>query len=277
MDRGPKDFDFQGELDRANLGSAACHAGGWGFGARARSEGNQTICNAHAVMPRCRSNVVRIQRKARRQLASRRNTAAEDSTVTRRRIDPRTADRAITTRSPPEPRVPPALPSGSRLGHRQSNREPGLGGSDCCCWPSGERATGRRLLLAVVDSEASRRRCQNFGSGGIVSSDIASTPDGRVRAFRAFRDCRRRRQDACPRTKAGLARRSWPGSGAPASRRGCRAKGWSVRLVEDDSGMPQNFIAVDREQSFLLPPSLRDWVPEDHLVWTILARLTSWI
>ena len=26
MDRGPKDFDFQGELDRANLGSAACHA-----------------------------------------------------------------------------------------------------------------------------------------------------------------------------------------------------------------------------------------------------------
>jgi transposase len=29
--------------------------------------------------------------------------------------------------------------------------------------------------------------------------------------------------------------------------------------------MPQNFIAVDREQSFLLPPSLRDWLPADHL------------
>jgi transposase len=37
--------------------------------------------------------------------------------------------------------------------------------------------------------------------------------------------------------------------------------------------MPQNFIAVDREQSFLLPPSLRDWVPEDHLVWTILGTV----
>jgi hypothetical protein len=26
-------------------------------------------------------------------------------------------------------------------------------------------------------------------------------------------------------------------------------------------GMPQNFVAGDRDQSFLLPPSLRDWVP----------------
>ena len=39
--------------------------------------------------------------------------------------------------------------------------------------------------------------------------------------------------------------------------------------------MPQNFIAVDREQSFLLPPSLRDWVPEDHVVWTILAAVAE--
>jgi transposase len=37
--------------------------------------------------------------------------------------------------------------------------------------------------------------------------------------------------------------------------------------------MPQNFIACDREQSFLLPPSLLEWVPEDHLVWTILGAV----
>jgi transposase len=37
--------------------------------------------------------------------------------------------------------------------------------------------------------------------------------------------------------------------------------------------MPQNFIVCDREQSFLLPPSLLGWVPEDHLVWTILGAL----
>ena len=37
--------------------------------------------------------------------------------------------------------------------------------------------------------------------------------------------------------------------------------------------MPQNFIAVDREQMFLMPPSLRDWVAEDHLVWTVLGAV----
>jgi transposase len=40
--------------------------------------------------------------------------------------------------------------------------------------------------------------------------------------------------------------------------------------------MPQNFIECDREQAFLLPPSLRDWLPEDHLAWFVLdavARL----
>ena len=39
--------------------------------------------------------------------------------------------------------------------------------------------------------------------------------------------------------------------------------------------MAQNFIAVDREQVFLMPPSLRDWVAEDHLVWTVLAAVAE--
>src|ERR1700761_7794072 len=37
--------------------------------------------------------------------------------------------------------------------------------------------------------------------------------------------------------------------------------------------MGQNFIACDRGQAFLLPPSLTDWVPEDHLVWTGLGAV----
>lgn len=37
--------------------------------------------------------------------------------------------------------------------------------------------------------------------------------------------------------------------------------------------MPQNFIAVDRDQAFLMPPSLRDWLPEGHLAWTVLAAV----
>src|SRR4051812_27607292 len=39
---------------------------------------------------------------------------------------------------------------------------------------------------------------------------------------------------------------------------------------ESLSGMRARFIGGDREQVFLLPPSVRDWVPEDHLVWTVL-------
>jgi transposase len=37
--------------------------------------------------------------------------------------------------------------------------------------------------------------------------------------------------------------------------------------------MGQNFIACDRGQSFLFPPSVTDWVPEDHLVWTVLGAV----
>jgi transposase len=37
--------------------------------------------------------------------------------------------------------------------------------------------------------------------------------------------------------------------------------------------MAANFIECDRDQAFLMPPSLRDWVPEDHLVWTILGAV----
>jgi hypothetical protein len=47
----------------------------------------------------------------------------------------------------------------------------------------------------------------------------------------------------------------------------------AVRAVQFNSGMPQNFIACDREQVMLLPPSLLDWVSPDHLVWTVLASV----
>jgi hypothetical protein len=34
--------------------------------------------------------------------------------------------------------------------------------------------------------------------------------------------------------------------------------------------MPQNFLACDREQSFLFPPDVRDWLPENHLAWFVI-------
>jgi transposase len=37
--------------------------------------------------------------------------------------------------------------------------------------------------------------------------------------------------------------------------------------------MGQNFIGCDRGQVMLLPPSLTDWLAEDHLVWTVLGAV----
>jgi transposase len=37
--------------------------------------------------------------------------------------------------------------------------------------------------------------------------------------------------------------------------------------------MPQNFIGCDRDQELVLPPSLREWLPEDHLAWFVLATV----
>src|SRR5947207_12658305 len=37
--------------------------------------------------------------------------------------------------------------------------------------------------------------------------------------------------------------------------------------------MAQNFIACDRGQAMLLPPDLMDWVPDDHVVWSILGAV----
>src|ERR1035441_2558031 len=37
--------------------------------------------------------------------------------------------------------------------------------------------------------------------------------------------------------------------------------------------MPQNFIDCDREQPFLMPPSLRDWLPADHLAWFVIETV----
>ena len=39
--------------------------------------------------------------------------------------------------------------------------------------------------------------------------------------------------------------------------------------------MAQNFSACDREQELLLPPSLREWLPRDHLVWFVFDAVEA--
>ena len=39
--------------------------------------------------------------------------------------------------------------------------------------------------------------------------------------------------------------------------------------------MPQNFLACDREQELLLPPSLSEWLPESHLAWFVIDAVDA--
>jgi transposase len=39
--------------------------------------------------------------------------------------------------------------------------------------------------------------------------------------------------------------------------------------------MGQRFVACDREQSFLMPPDLREWLPEGHLAWFVIDAVAA--
>ncbi len=39
--------------------------------------------------------------------------------------------------------------------------------------------------------------------------------------------------------------------------------------------MAQNFLPCDRDQVLLVPPSLRDWLAEDHLAWFVLEAVAE--
>ena len=39
--------------------------------------------------------------------------------------------------------------------------------------------------------------------------------------------------------------------------------------------MPQNFIGCDRDQSFLMPPDVREWLPAGHLAWFVLDAVAE--
>src|SRR3954463_2853032 len=39
--------------------------------------------------------------------------------------------------------------------------------------------------------------------------------------------------------------------------------------------MAQNFLACDRDQELLLPPSLREWLPDGHLAWFVIDAVAA--
>ena len=49
----------------------------------------------------------------------------------------------------------------------------------------------------------------------------------------------------------------------------------TVRAAIEHPWMPQNFLACNREQSLLLAPDLRDWLPEDHLALFVIDAVAA--
>src|SRR3954465_10524911 len=39
--------------------------------------------------------------------------------------------------------------------------------------------------------------------------------------------------------------------------------------------MGQRFVACDRDQSFLMPPDVREWLPEGHLAWFVIDAVAA--
>src|SRR3954452_21695856 len=121
----------------------------------------------------------------------------------------------------------------------------------------------------LAPKEASRRDSRDARSGppASASSDRALTPAPR------WRSSRRSRSPS----------RSWCSSAASATSldpRCCLCLRLSGKGVLSDAlgslaGMGARFIGGDREQVFLMPPSVRDWVPEGHLVWTVLDAVAE--
>lgn len=49
-----------------------------------------------------------------------------------------------------------------------------------------------------------------------------------------------------------------------------RPEAWLARLDPEVVGMAVNVRTADRDQVFLMPPSVADWLPDGHLAWFVL-------
>src|SRR3954449_1420021 len=153
----------------------------------------------------------------------------------------------------------------------------GHGATGCLAWDAhGTETNTSHAPLAplrqhrpLAPKEASRRDSRDARSGppASASSDRALTPAPR------WRSSRRSRSPS----------RSWCSSAASATSldpRCCLCLRLSGKGVLSDAlgslaGMGARFIGGDREQVFLMPPSVRDWVPEGHLVLPVLDAVAE--
>ena len=83
---------------------------------------------------------------------------------------------------------------------------------------------------------------------------------------RAMRPLPHRPGEASARVNAS---RTLPG------RRGCRTNPRFCPFAGGNWRMPQNFLEGHREQGFLLPPDVREWLAADHLAWFVIDAVAE--
>ena len=104
----------------------------------------------------------------------------------------------------------------------------------------------------------------------------SASPPGYKQSYVASPHDLHRRQSKAPNPTVLL---SWQTKHDPvrkttlASDGGCRANPRSVRCGLETSGYGYELLGVYREQVFLMPPDPRDWLPEGHLAWFVLASV----
>src|SRR5215208_3798716 len=132
----------------------------------------------------------------------------------------------------------------------------------------------RDARLPALRSDAARnpaRSTSALNASPKSAGVLAQLEAGRARPQRPKPMTRAYTRALSGRTKAGV----WFGAhDTLAADGGCRTKG-SVRPGQEHSGMAQNFIESRREQGFLLPPDVREWLPADHLAWFVIDTVAE--
>src|SRR6266508_4398824 len=169
-------------------------------------------------------------------------------------------------------------------------RTSGLGFEPDSLRPSGACSTSAilRQPRARVDSFGSWRgalrsalcRALRSRAAPPVADELQAGPPrrhAREAKERSIRRCSPSRVTASPAergfdTLAGGCRTNCPDR--PVHPVGVRSSSHSLRRRKEWL-VAFNFLACDRDQEFLLPPSLREWLPEDHLAWFVTDAVTS--
>ena len=152
----------------------------------------------------------------------------------------------------------------------------------------GARST-RSCTCARGSAPRSRRACPTCRCGRSTGPDAVRRRAhvGRGRRLREAHDVLRRRRRLCEQIRAIVSlsltqARLHAGPSTLIGRRGdgnrrpggCRTNrdhpAGGSRCRETMPCMSCNFVAVDRDQLMLMPPSMAEWLPEEHLVWFVL-------